>query len=132
MNQANASRIRLLSLPLAACLLLVGCGGESTATIQGKITHQGKPISAGVINFQRAGKTLGGAINADGTYSFELPPGEYQVRVDAPGAMPPWKEGQPEPKPVPREAPSKYAAYETSGLTVTVASESQQKDFDLP
>lgn len=114
-------------------LLLAGCGGESTTTLQGKITHQGKPVTAGVINFQKSGTTLGGAIGADGAYSFALPAGEYQIRIDAPGVTPPWKEGDPEPKPAPRLAPARYASYESSGLTVTVTAESpQQHDIELP
>jgi hypothetical protein len=113
--------------------LLAGCGGESAVTVQGKVTSQGKPVTAGTINFQKAGATLGGALNPDGSYSFELPAGEYRVRIDAPGVMAPWKEGEPEPKPVPRLAPAKYAGYETSGLTLSVTGGSdQQQDFDLP
>jgi len=122
-----------LLLALSACLLAAGCGGESVSAVQGKVTSQGKPVTAGTINFQKAGTTLGGALSPDGSYSFDLPPGEYQVRIDAPGVMAPWKEGEPEPKPVPRLAPAKYASYETSGLTLSVTGGGdQQQDFDLP
>jgi hypothetical protein len=115
-------------------LALAGCGGEATTTLSGNITYQGEPVPSGLINFRSADgtKTLGGAIESDGTYSFELPPGEYQVRIDAPGEMPPWQEGQPEPKPGPRQAPIKYADFSSSGLTVTVDSDgAQQQDFAL-
>lgn len=115
-------------------LLLVGCGGEAQTDVSGKITHAGKPISSGLINFQLAnGPVFGGPIDADGAYEYSMPPGEYLVRIDAPGVMPQYIEGQPEPKPVPREAPAKYASYATSGLTATVTDGSSQTiDFALP
>jgi hypothetical protein len=119
---------------LAVLILAVGCGGEQVTTLSGAVTYKGKPVTSGLINFRSSdGKaTLGGPINSDGTYSFELPPGEYLVRIDAPGKMPPWEEGQPEPKPGPREAPVKYADYPSSGLKVTVSGDApQQQDFEL-
>lgn len=118
---------------LVVLVVAGGCGGEPRAAVTGKITSAGKPVVAGLINFQRPGAPpLGGAINADGTYEFSLPPGEYQVRIDAPGVMPPWKEGDPEPKPVPRLAPAKYADFVSSGLTLSVTDgSSKQQDFQL-
>ena len=76
----------------------------------------------GVINFQATGsRPLGGGINADGTYSLELPPGNYLVRIDAPPAFPPgYKEGDPLPRLGPRLVPEKYASFTSSGLTATV------------
>src|SRR5262245_34690500 len=124
-------RFRMLGVASIA-LLLVGCGGEAQTDVSGKITHGGKPVSSGLINFQLGGgRVFGGPINTDGTYEYSMPPGEYQVRIDAPGVMPQYIEGQPEPKPVPREAPVKYASYDSSGLTITVSGDSsQQQDFD--
>lgn len=118
---------------VAVVALLVGCGGEAQTDVYGKITYGGKAVSSGLINFQLdGGRVFGGPITADGGYEYSLPPGQYQVRIDAPGVMPQMIEGQPEPKPAPREAPVKYASYETSGLTLTVSgSSSQQQDFDL-
>jgi hypothetical protein len=126
-------RAILFATGLMFCLMM-GCGSKETGSVHGTITSGGKPLTSGLINFQPAqGQPLGGAINADGTFEFELPPGQYKVRVDAPGVMPPYKEGDPEPKPGPRLAPAKYANYETSGLSITVTGESpQQQDFDLP
>ncbi len=125
-------------LPSGSAILLLGalflgCGGSKTTTVKGIITFQGKAVAGGLINFQSAdGKVLGGPFNEDGSYEFSLPPGEYKVRIDAPGQTTPWKEGDPEPKPVPRLAPAKYAGYGTSGLTATVGHDSsQQLDFPL-
>jgi hypothetical protein len=126
----------------AVCALLVaGCGGESKTVVQGKITYNGNAVTTGLINFQPdKGQPLGGAIQSDGTYKYELPPGSYKVRIDAPGAdSGGLKEGEPIPPggppkttPAQRQAPAKYANYDTSGLTAAIGSESpQQLDFPL-
>jgi hypothetical protein len=125
-----------LSLPLTVVVLFVGCGdGVATTAVQGSITFNGKPVTFGVINFKPAqGQPLGGEIRSDGTYQFELPPGEYQVRIDSPPKMPEgYKEGDPLPKLGPPQVPAQYANYGTSGLTATVGADSpQQLDFNLP
>jgi hypothetical protein len=107
-------------------------GGGSV--VQGKITYKGVPVVSGLINFKGAeAQPLGGAISPDGSYKFTLPPGEYQVRIDAPAEVPAGlKEGDPVPKLGQRLAPEKFADYGTSGLTLTVTGESpQQADFSL-
>lgn len=113
----------------------VGCGDDvDTTTVQGAISFNGAPVTSGVINFQaQGGRPLGGAINADGTYSCDLPPGEYQVRIDAPAPLPEGlKEGDPLPN-LPRLVPEKYAHFNSSGLTATVTNEAPQTiDFNLP
>lgn len=116
-----------------AALSLAGCGGEARTAVEGKITYKGQPVTSGLINFQlNRGEVFGGSIESDGTYHFEMPPGEYQVRIDAPAPMAAYIEGQPEPKPGPRLAPAKYANYATSDLKTTVGSDSPQTvDFPL-
>jgi hypothetical protein len=126
--------VRAISVALGG-LLLVGCGdGASTTTVQGKISYKGTPPVHGVINFAVAGqRPMGGFINPDGTFQVELPPGEYQVRIDSPPRIPDGvKEGDPLPKLEPRLIPEKFADFESSGLTATIGSESpQQLDFLL-
>jgi hypothetical protein len=134
MSCSQGSKCALL-LTIAA--LAVGCGegGGDTTTVRGKVTYSGAPVTSGLINFQAAGaKPLGGEIGADGSYEFDLPPGEYTVRIDTPPPMPAgYKEGDPLPKLAPRQVPEKYSLYDTSGLTVTVGTDSpQQQDFALP
>lgn len=123
----------ILSGSLAA--LIGGCGGgEPTTDISGKVTYNGQPVTSGLINFMpEKGRPLGGGLQSDGTYAFEAPPGNYQVRVDAPAPLPEgYKEGDPMPN-LPRLVPEKYANYGTSGLTATVdESGSQTIDFTLP
>ena len=129
-------RISILKVVLLVGVsALAGCSAGSDATaVSGKITVNGTPLSRGVINFQLAGRRpLGGGIGSDGSYSVELPPGEYQVRIDAPPELPPgYKEGDPLPKLGPRHVPEKYASFNSSGLTATVTDErSQTINFDL-
>ena len=116
-------------------LAFTGCGGgPNTTTVSGKVTVNGAPVSRGVINFQASGsRPLGSGISADGTYSVELPPGDYQVRIDAPPEVPAgYKEGDPLPRLGPRLVPEKYAGFSSSGLTATVGNEgSQSIDFEL-
>ena len=131
---------------LVAVSLLSGCGGgDSATTVQGKITFDGKPVTTGLINFMPAkGQPLGGEIQPDGSYSYDLPPGDYKVRIDSPPPVPAGlQEGSavtpaaapppPTGKPGQGQVPPQYANFDTSGLTLTVGNESSQEhDFSLP
>jgi hypothetical protein len=130
--------VKLTSSLWALALLaaaVVGCGGNDGMTeVTGLVSYQGKTATHGVINFMAPGqRPLGGPINEDGTYRAALPPGEYQVRIDAPPLLPEGaKEGEPVKNLEPRLIPEKYADFKTSELTATVTSESPQKlDFSL-
>jgi hypothetical protein len=125
------------TLTLSVVAVCCGCGpgGSDVTTVRGKITVNGAAVSGGLINFLAAGaRPAGGGINADGTYEFDLPPGEYQVRIDTPPALPAgYKEGDPLPVLPPRQVPEKYASFATSGLTAKVAAQGEQTiDFSLP
>lgn len=124
---------------LAVLGLLAGCGASEGTVLEGKITYNGQPVTAGLVNFMAdGGRPLGGAVQPDGSYSFVLPPGDYRVRVDTPppaGAA--WVEGQPAPtlkgKAAEGQVPPKFANYGTSGLTLSVGAESpQQHDIAMP
>jgi hypothetical protein len=122
---------------LTSLLLLTGCGGgEATYSVSGKVTYQGQPVTGGLINFLASGQQpLGGAIESDGSYAFDLPAGEYQVRIDTPPEMPStWKEGDQQTTLGPRQVPEQFASYSTSGLQATVSDDSSthQIDFHLP
>jgi hypothetical protein len=127
---------RVLNMLLLAGLaaLVGGCGGNGPTTeVSGKVTYEGKSVTSGLINFMPdQGRPLGGGIQPDGTYSFEAPPGNYQVRIDAPAPLPEgYKEGDPLPN-APRLVPEKFANYGSSGLTATVTDEGGQTiDFNL-
>lgn len=124
---------------LAGVALLVysGCDSNPKAyAITGKISYQGKPVNGGLINFlPEEGPPLGGRISEDGTYAYQLPLGEYKVRIDTPPPVPEgWKEGEPLPKLEPRQVPAKYGRFHTSKLTATVEpqSSSHEINFELP
>jgi hypothetical protein len=116
---------------------VVGCNrGLATKNVTGTITYQNKPVTSGLINFlPEKGRPLGSGIQSDGTYSVKLPPGKYQVRIDAPAPPPEgFKEGMPMPKLAAPLVPEKYANFASSGLTATIEEQgsSQQVDFKLP
>jgi hypothetical protein len=130
MNQSRGwRRAALLWMASAAIIVQAGCSGSDGGTVvRGLVTMDGKPVTSGGIFFQAAGaRPLGGPIGADGNYEYELPPGEYQVRIDAPAPVPAnHKDGDPLPQ-LPRLAPEKFASFSSSGLTATVAAESPQE-----
>lgn len=118
-----------------ACLLLSGCGqGAETTTVRGSVTYNGQPVTSGLINFMAEGaRPLGGGVSPDGTYEFQLPPGEYKVRIDTPPAVPEGPQTTDAVQFGPRQVPEKYATYATSGLTATVNPGGEQTiDFALP
>lgn len=129
-----AARLRFVAIAVVS-LALVGCGsaGGGGTTVKGAISYKGAAVTSGVINFLKQGATpLGGAISSDGTFEFVLPPGEYQVLINAPAPLPAgWKEGDPLPT-APPLVPEKFASFGTSGLTASVGAESpQQVDFAI-
>jgi hypothetical protein len=78
-----------------------GCGGEPTGTISGKVTLNGKPVTAGTINFLVGGVSFGSPINADGNYIVEnVPVGDAIVLL----ADPPQEEAVSMPTRKPTEA----------------------------
>ncbi len=151
------NRLTLL-LPLWF-LLIVGCGGSkgTVARLSGNVKYKGAPVTAGTIAFTAKGEGSGAggtylaSINPDGTYSTsQLPAGEFTVAIETESANPkrasPERYGggkgmdsrPPEARAAAKAAkgayvkiPSKYASPKTSGLTVTLTSGKNTKDFDL-
>ena len=128
-----------------AILAASGCGesGPNTYTVVGEISYQGKPLSHGTVMFVsqegRSGKTA--AIDDAGRYQLEIPAGEYWVQVDA---IPSPKASRSDPhaeggvvyldeQQSRSTIPEKYRHYDTSGIDVTVDTETEnQIDIDLP
>lgn len=124
-----------LVVGFVAALTALGCNSEPDAPpVSGKVSYKGAAPSSGVISFVQSGSPPKNAIiEAGGAYQINLPPGEYQVRIDTPPPMPDgWKEGDPLPPPGPRVVPEKFANFTTSGLKATVTGEAAQElDFAL-
>ena len=126
---------RLASLAVVLGIA-IGCDtGPTTFSVSGTVTYKGQPLKSGLINFKEPrGRPLGGGIRPDGTYEFDVPAGEYQVRIDAPAPLPEGHQpGDPLPQGVERLAPLKYASFGSSGLSATVRAEggAQTIDFEL-
>jgi hypothetical protein len=148
----------VLTLPL--CLVLVfGCekgNPNAAATVTGKVTYKGEPVTAGVVTFnpKKEGPVSSATLNADGTYSItEAPAGDFTITVDteslnpdrkAPAYGPPGAGaggGSSPPPPGVAAAPSsagkyvkipkKYSDPESSPLKATLGAGKQVKDFSL-
>ncbi|PHS02882.1 MAG: hypothetical protein COA78_19905 [Blastopirellula sp.] len=125
---------------LCSCLLvlLMGCGGESSSTISGKISHKGKDLNSGTILFQAAsGEVESTQIQSDGTYTVSgLPKGSAKISVNVlpapmpgPGGVMTAEPGTFEANPV--QIPKKYDNVAKSGLTVELAGGAQTHDIVL-
>src|SRR4051812_44690714 len=87
MNAMSQLSLLPKNLGLAALLVLgvSGCGG--TATVSGKVTYNGRPVTSGTVVFMDAdGRPSPPAyIQADGTYSASnVPVGAVRVAIDNP------------------------------------------------
>jgi hypothetical protein len=156
---AQTSSCRRRWLILAACALLGGCGGATTAPVSGRVTYNGKPVTAGRIMFYpESGRAAVGQLGPDGRYTLttlqpgdgallgshrvaieatRVGPGSYQAPRSLEEEVELSRKGAPGGKvlvagKVEWLVPEKYARPETSGLTATVRSGPNEINFDLP
>lgn len=137
--------IRALKLGLAMVLpaLVIGCGGSGgpeMATVTGKVTYQGKPLTKGTISFISTDPSRSNAnsvIGPDGSYSLQTTNpgdgavvGDYKVIVSDvdPNSLNTAAPGEPVKKQE-RLIPEKYENPDSSGLTRKV--ESGRNTFDI-
>ncbi len=113
--------------------MALGCGGDSQSSdpvgaLKGRVTFQGKPVGRAEMTFHITSTNKGMRVstvstNEDGTYSIpNVPIGTAKVTIDNATS-----EGLPSFFPL----PPKYKRPQTSGLTVTIESKDQVKDFEL-
>jgi hypothetical protein len=127
---------------LLVCAATLGCGrGETLGTVHGKVTLQGKPVTAGIVVFssKEKGVHMTASLQPDGGYElqmargFGLPLGTYQIAINPPIFEAPMP-GKPDPQPkAPSQSniPLKYYRFETSGLSLTVVDGDNPFDIDL-
>jgi hypothetical protein len=79
--------LRICCCLLVSCVLPVGCSGEKSASVRGKVTLDGEPVAAGNIAFlptAAGGKKAAAAIE-QGAYAIpaseKLLPGSYRVEI---------------------------------------------------
>jgi len=113
----------LLSLACLLCLL-VGCGGDGTNRVSGKITFKGQPVPAGTIHFIPDGKkgnkgATGYAVIKDGAYDTSARGGRGSVSGPVIIAV----EGIDPSGPPPKAAPD---------VTTTVLFPWYELPFDMP
>src|SRR5438132_9466479 len=67
-------------LPL---LLIIACGCDGTATVQGKVSYRGRPVTYGSVLFVSSDRTTrSGVLASDGSYTVEgVHPGEVKIGV---------------------------------------------------
>ena len=144
-SRAAAGRAWLARLALAvAALSAAGCGssGPQMAPVSGTVQYQGQPLKAGTVTFaptdgERPSAT--GTIQPDGTYTLQTTEpgdgavvGDYRVAITDVDSNSYVTELPGMPPSVPKSAiPQKYTDPNTSGLTATVESGANTKDFEL-
>jgi hypothetical protein len=135
--------------------LSTGCdNGPEVAPVHGHVSYMGAPVRTGTVTFYptQGGRPAVGSIKADGSYTLSrkvpgdgVAVGEYNVTLEAREAVTPVasqarslaEEVSAEPVgkttvPPKELVPAKYSMVETSGLTATVNSGTNQIDFKLP
>ena len=137
------SRRLVVLVSLVSLASLVGCGGNNTVRVSGKVTFQGKPVPSGKIYFMADGSkgntgATGFATIVNGEYDTAaeggsgVTPGPVNVAIDGfdPTAAPdkPKKAGKNEDA----EQPTVKLLFAQYATSFDVPSSASTKDFDVP
>lgn len=132
--------IRFRPVVWLSVAFLAGCGSEYGATVTGKVTLDGNPVSPGWVTFARVDAQVTPAmsdLDADGSYSLTTAhklgavPGSYRVAVQSfktPEGLAPGERSFDSPEPL---VPVKYLAIETSGLEYEIKAGANTIDIPL-
>ena len=122
--------------------MVLGCGQSSStvgpkqdASISGKVTYKGKPVTDAIISFESTDRGAYGGPFKDGKYSVsKMASGEFTVTVTpvaGPPKMEPTADGK-IPEPANREdVPQKYRSAASSGTKTTVKAGANTFDLDM-
>jgi len=131
---------------LGACLAVLAltaasCGRPSWATVSGKVTVDGKPVTVGTVLFVGPNNQIAtGTLNAEGRYvASRVPMGTVKVAVQTlqPNQVKAAANRPKDAPPLPNRltnlipVPQKYTDPETSGLTCDVKEKQQEYNIDL-
>jgi hypothetical protein len=118
-----------LSVCLAALALAAAGCGPSWATVSGKVTVHGKPVTVGTVLFVGADSQIAtGKLDGEGHYTApRVPLGSLKVAVQT--LRPEQVRGKAANVVL---VPQQYADPDTSGLTCDVQRRQQKYDIELP
>lgn len=143
-------RLVMISLPIVACLMLAGCGGNELGTVgvTGTVTYKDQPVAGANVTFASEGNPLAlGTTDDKGVYTLTTSgnpgavPGQHKVyisKIESSGDTSQLKpedmasmsgSNAPEAKSL---IPKKYNNPATSGLTATVTENASDNVFDFP
>lgn len=133
------ARESFFRLALFSVLLIAGCTGDGSQaryTVTGKVTHQGQPVEKGMIQFENpsAGQSNSAPLGSGGTYSLDVPAGDYKVTVFPPTIMGKATADSPADEiadPSVKNIPTKYRVILSSPLSAQVDKGKLSFDFDL-
>lgn len=124
------------SVGLGLMIACTGCG-PSYGDVRGTVTLNGKPVTKGIVIFlDETNLPYSGEIQPDGTYSIQkIPAGPVKVyaytRPPSSATLRTRDPAAPAEKPGPDDIPAKYANPETSGLSTTIKSGSNEFNLAL-
>jgi hypothetical protein len=136
LKRYGMSIVAVLGLTPLAC----GPSGPKMASVYGKVTYQGKPVTQGTVTFQASGtggRNATGLIDSQGNYTLQTENpgdgallGDYIVTIYAHDE--PVLDYTPKTPIRPKLlVPAKYEKPESSGLKATIHGGSNPIDFDL-
>ena len=140
MNMVHAARGMRAPASVGVCIALaalVGCGNATKATVAGKVTYKGSPLTGGALTLHPAqgGGPFSVFIRTDGTFNVgDAPIGPMDVAISTDDVVDASPAGSvpPELKPAKKVAiPERYKDPETSGLRWDVKPGMNARDFDL-
>jgi hypothetical protein len=116
---------------LPAVFLAVPACDPDTATVSGRVTYQGKPLTSGSVTFCAAeGRVEHGLLRTDGSYAIErVPVGPARVAVASHTSVPVGLRGSSAPAEKPVALPARYRDPDQSGIEFTV--EKGRTDYDI-